>query len=445
MAATRAETQAGPAARGSSARSRGHDRRTVHSSRDAPRRGLRRRCPVRLRPDPEPHGGGRRQRRADRRGERPRASPIRPAIPSTRSWATLFALPPDRVRSRGGSTSCRPSATRPPPALLCHGVSRWTKSPWAGAPLGRALRLLAAGVALRRLGRGLSAEQPVRGGARRPVGRRPRSPRPFLLPLTAFVVGLGLTNHHTLIFLGAPLVVALVLARGEGRLSTTSRRHRPGSFGRRSAALRLPPPRRGRASSPRLGGSDTGRASSPISCGGSTAPSASRTPRWGSGRDGPSPDRALPAAIRARRRSGQVRCWPRRPAPQVRRPSPSRRLVLFWSATLAFYLVVFSTLANVRLDEPAPRHGAGALLATGLGRGVRTGGRRPRDAGAARRTRRRRGRGGPRPRRGGGLDGDGLRTERPPGAPPVPRLRRGRPRVPAAPRDPPDHERRGNR
>jgi hypothetical protein len=235
-------------------------------------------------------------------------------------------------------------------ALLCHGVARWTKSAWAGiasaalfafSPLVWPYAVSAEVFPLNNLFAAALVDLSVDAV---PV------PRPSLLPLTAFVVGLGLTNHHTLIFLGAPLLVALVLLEGRGfswrRAAFVALAFTAGLLPYAYLPLAS-------AAHPPLAWGD------PTTWGGFSTHLLRReygTFRLANAEVGPGGE-TLPRVAHFLRRFAEttllagpllvVASWT-----EVRRPSPSRRLVLFWSATLAVYLVVFSTLANVRLDEP---------------------------------------------------------------------------------------------
>ncbi len=235
-------------------------------------------------------------------------------------------------------------------ALLCHGVARWARSAWAGiasaalfafSPLVWPYAVSAEVFPLNNLFAAALVDLSVEAVL---------APRPSVLPLTAFVVGLGLTNHHTLIFLGAPLLAALVLLEGRAfslrravvvvlafgggllpyaYLPLAAAAHPPLAWGdattwdgflthllrREYGTFRL--------------------ASAEVGQGGEMLPRLAHFLR----RFDETTLLAGPLLV--------VVSWT-----ELRRPSPSRRLVLFWSATLAVYLVVFSTLANVRLDEP---------------------------------------------------------------------------------------------
>jgi Protein of unknown function (DUF2723) len=234
--------------------------------------------------------------------------------------------------------------------LLCHAVARWAKSPWAGlaaaalfafSPLVWPYAVSAEVFPLNNLFAAALVDLSVEAAV---------APRPSVLPLTAFVVGLGLTNHHTLVFLGAPLLIALLLlerkALSPRRVAATALAFGAGllPYAYLPLAAAAHPPLawgdpttwsgflthllRREYGTFRLANAAVGR-------GGETIPRIAHfLGRFSETTLGAGPVLAVVS-------------WG-----EMRRSSPSRRLVLFWSATLALYLVVFSSLANVRLDEP---------------------------------------------------------------------------------------------
>jgi dolichyl-phosphate-mannose-protein mannosyltransferase len=238
--------------------------------------------------------------------------------------------------------------------VLCWAVSLWARSVWAGAfsaalfafspmiwpyavtaevfPLNN---LFAAGfVAL--------LASASRGGSR------------SLLALTALWLGLGLTNHHTLVFLGAPALAYVVFLE-----RATLTRHRALVAGVAFGLGLLPYlylPLAAAAHPPASWGDPTTlqgflthllrreygtfRLASPdVGDGGATLPRiASFVNRLGASTAWLGPLLALSAAVLPRRE-----------------PGAARRLAVLWLAVLTAYLVVFSFLANVRIDEALHR------------------------------------------------------------------------------------------
>ena len=272
-----------------------------------------------------------------------------PGYPLYTLLGNLFAhLPIGTVAWRVNllSAACDAAAA----GLLCHAVLRWTRSAGAAllaaalfafSPLVWPYAVSAEVFPLNNLFAAALVDLSVTAAF---------APRPVLLPLTAFVVGLGLTNHHTLVFLGAPLLAALAL------LERKTLSIRGAALAALAFAAGLLPylylPWAAAAHPPLAWGDPTTwrgflthllrreygtfrLANAEVGAAGSTLPRMAhflerfgRTTLW-----------AGPALVVA---SGF----------EAARDAPSRRLVAFWSLTLAAYVLVFATLANVRLDEP---------------------------------------------------------------------------------------------
>ncbi len=234
--------------------------------------------------------------------------------------------------------------------LLCGAVSRWARSVWAGvlaaglfafSPLVWPYAVTAEVFPLNNLFAAALVSLSVAATL---------APRPILLPLTAAVVGLGLTNHHTLVFFGAPvLAYGLFLERHVLSL----RRVFVSSL---SLAAGLLPyvylPIAAAAHPPLLWGD-------PTTWSGFLAHLLRReygTFRLANAEVGTG-GQTLPRILHCLGRFATTTFWVG-PAlvglslGALRRSSRARDLLIFWLSTLAFYLVVFSTLANLRLDEP---------------------------------------------------------------------------------------------
>jgi hypothetical protein len=234
-------------------------------------------------------------------------------------------------------------------ALLCDAVSRWTSRPWCGV-----------------LAAGLFAFSPlvwpyavttevfplnnlfVTGLLDLSV-RATLSPGPWL-PRVAFTAGLGLTNHHTLIFFAVPLLAYVLFLERRG----LSLRQMVNTALALAAGL-LPYaylPLAASAHPPMIWGDQTTwrgflthflrqeygtfrLASADVGVGG----------------------QALPRILHFARRFAETTFWAGpvlllAALPRFRPRTAPGRLGLFWLVSLAFYLTIFSILANVRLDEP---------------------------------------------------------------------------------------------
>jgi hypothetical protein len=234
--------------------------------------------------------------------------------------------------------------------LLCSAVGRWARSAWAGvlaaglfafSPVVWPYAVTAEVFPLNNLFAAALVSLSVSEAL---------APRPFLLPLAAGVLGLGLTNHHTLIFLGAP-VLAYVLFLERGALSP----RRLTVTGLSFAAGLLPYaylPIAAARHPPLLWGE-------PTTWNGFLAHLLRReygTFRLANAEVGEG-GQTWPRILHCLGRFASTTFWVG-PAlaslslGALRRSSPSRDLVAFWFSTLLFYLVVFSTLANLRLTEP---------------------------------------------------------------------------------------------
>jgi hypothetical protein len=234
-------------------------------------------------------------------------------------------------------------------ALLAQAVASWTGRSWPGVLSGVAFafsplvwpyavtaevfplnNLFAAGLVL------ISVEATHRPGG--------------WLPWAAFWLGLGLTNHHTLVFLGAPVVAYVLLLERGGmsprRLALTGVGFAAGlvPYAYLPLAAAAHPPfawgdltswqgfwthlLRREYGTFRLASADVGAGGQLLPRLGHFVSRFART-TWGLG-----PFLALCSLGSFGTRS------------------PRARLALLWSASLVEYLVVFGALANVRLDEP---------------------------------------------------------------------------------------------
>ncbi len=177
--------------------------------------------------------------------------------------------------------------------------------------------------------------------------------RSLLVP-TAFWLGLGLTNHHTLVFLGAPALVYVAFLE---RATLTRRR-----AGIAAACFAL-------GLLPYLYLPLAAMAHPPASWGDPTTTSGLLTHllrrEYGTFRlaspDVGSAGAALPRIASFLARFGATTAWAG-PLLAVAalvlppgEPAASRRLAFFWLVVLTAYLVVFSLLANVRMDEALHR------------------------------------------------------------------------------------------
>jgi dolichyl-phosphate-mannose-protein mannosyltransferase len=239
-------------------------------------------------------------------------------------------------------------------STLCWAVALWTRSPWAGAfsaalfafsPIVWPYAVTAEVFALNNL---------FAAGLVALIASASAHPNRSLLAPTALLLGLGLSNHHTLIFLGAPALGYVAFLER----STFSRRR-----------VLIAGACLGLGLLPYLYLPLAAAAGPPASWGDPTTLSGFLTHllrrEYGTFRLA-SPDvgvggTALPRIASFLTRFGVTTGWAgpllaaSSIAPTPREPAASRRQAFFWLATLAAYLVVFSFLANVRIDEALHR------------------------------------------------------------------------------------------
>jgi hypothetical protein len=239
-------------------------------------------------------------------------------------------------------------------SALCWGVARWTRSLWAAAfsaalfafsPLVWPYAVTAEVFALNNL----FAAGLVALIAAASVGAR----RSLLAP-ACFWLGLGLTNHHTLVFLGAPAIAYVAFLERE---TLTPRRvviagawfligllpyvylplaaaaHPPASWGDPTTLSGfLTHVLRREYGTFRLASADVGS-------GGTALPRIAHfLGRFAATTAWTGPGLAILAIVSP-----------------PKEPRAARRVAAFWLTVLAAYVVVFSALANVRMDEPLHR------------------------------------------------------------------------------------------
>ncbi len=238
--------------------------------------------------------------------------------------------------------------------LLCRAVSRWTGRPWCGAVAASAFAFSAVIWPYAVTAEVFALNNLFVAGLIDLSVSATLEPdhRAWIVPLSAFWLGLGLTNHHTLVFLGLPF--ALYQLGLEGRRLADPRR-----LGLIALAFTL-------GLLPYLYLPIAAAARPPIVWGDQTTPSGFLTHlmrrEYGTFRLA-SESSAVSQPQLGRRllifvsRFASTTFWL---GPllllsslvALARRRPTRLLGGLWLLALAFYLVVFSALANVHLDIP---------------------------------------------------------------------------------------------
>lgn len=273
-----------------------------------------------------------------------------PGYPLYTMLARLFTLLPVSTiawRANLLSASCDAGAA----FLLCGAVGRWAGSVWSGVLAGGAFAFSPLIWPYAVTAEVFPLNNLFAAGLIDLSVRATLEPRPWVLPLAAFWLGLGLTNHHTLVFLGLPFALYLLYLE-RGRAPAPRALILPSM----AFALGLLPylylPLAASWDPPVLWGDPTSwrgflthffrheygtfrLASQEV--GGEVALVPRLLLFWrrfASTTYGMGPALLLAAVVSLLRRT------------------PARRLGVLWTTALLFYLTVFSALSNVRLDDP---------------------------------------------------------------------------------------------